>query len=272
MPCYFPSPVIRETEPNENGKFPVRFAWKGSQLDYDFELPCGKCDGCRKDQYREWGVRMYHESLCHERSCMATLTYAPEHLPEDGKLSLPHLQEFIKRMRHHSTIPLRYYGVGEYGDETERAHYHVAIFGEDFLGGAYPLNDDGVFGNVVMDRLWKRGNTSLIPLDGAACMYTAGYVSKKPVRDFPAKQSRKPPLGYEWAKQHAHTLDYRGDVVIDGIAHPIPSRYFEWFPDQLERAIENREEHARCNRRTIEELRNLKKNREAKARMKESKI
>ena len=285
MPCYFPSPVRRDTQPNANGNYEVIFCWKGSQLDYDFELPCGKCDGCRKDQAREWGVRMYHESLLHDRCSMITLTYSPEALPEDGKLDKSHVQEFIQKLRDQSRTKIRYYCAGEYGGETGRAHYHAVIFGEDFLGGAYKYNDDGVFGNVILDRLWGHGNTTIVPADGAALMYAAGYVNKKAydpdtftlqsrgsINRAKVNPSEFGPIAYRWAEKHAHTLNDRGDVVIDGTCHPIPSRYFEWFPEQLEIANEKREEHARCNRRSIEQLRSLQKNRQAKAALKETKI
>jgi len=46
------------------------------------------------------------------------------------------VQLFVKRLRKdqdaRGLAKIRYYLVGEYGDQTKRPHYHAAIFGEDF--------------------------------------------------------------------------------------------------------------------------------------------
>jgi len=66
-------------------------------------------------------------------SSFITLSYSDENLPVvDGVPNLVkmHLQQWLKRIRRASEpLRLRFYAVGEYGDASERPHYHVILFG-----------------------------------------------------------------------------------------------------------------------------------------------
>lgn len=232
MTCYYQRPAWIERDHqgnpvrNENGKLELRFSNKGSHIDPDYELPCGKCVGCRASQARDWGVRMYHESLCHEQNCMVTLTYDDDHLPPDHKINKEDPQKFIKRLRYHG-YKVRYVLTGEYGDNTWRPHYHAAIFGADFLGGATKLGS--MYTNSLLDDIWGKGFCSIIPLQIASCMYVAGYVNKKVGDpDTFALQSTNPPIGKAWLLNNMHRLGNRSHFAIGGQQYPIPRKYFEW--------------------------------------------
>jgi hypothetical protein len=56
------------------------------------KIPCGQCIGCRLEYSRQWAMRCHHEASLHIFNSFITLTYDPEHLPQDG--SLKHLKEF----------------------------------------------------------------------------------------------------------------------------------------------------------------------------------
>lgn len=45
------------------------------------ELPCGKCEVCKKNKRKEMAVRLTNEIESSENSCFVTLTYKPEELP-----------------------------------------------------------------------------------------------------------------------------------------------------------------------------------------------
>lgn len=243
MPCFYPTGV-KQDEPGE----PVSFKFKGSQLDYDFAIGCGKCVGCRADQARDWATRLYCESLTFPQCVMLTLTYAPEHLPEDGKLKTDHCQKFIKRVRYHLGIPIRYFLCGEYGELAGRAHYHAIIYGTDFRGGAVNIGNNQ-YTNTILDELWGMGNVIGIPAEPASIAYVAGYTVKKlESPDTFALQSRKPPIGYEWAKQNAQRIAARGGnmtgmMTVGGNQVPIPKKFLDWFPDILSPVIDARREY-----------------------------
>ena len=66
----------------------------------------------------------------HERSVFLTLTYSDENLPEDLSISKRHLQLFLKRLRKQSGRKgIKYFGTGEYGEYSQRPHYHAIVFG-----------------------------------------------------------------------------------------------------------------------------------------------
>lgn len=181
--------------------------------------PCGQCTNCRINRQRTWTHRMMLESLCHADNAFITLTYDPEHVPSDGSLVPDDVSSWIKRLRdawYRRCIslgvewhPLRFYAVGEYGDQTLRPHYHVALFG-------YPtcIHNRSRYTktrttccphcDLVRDT-WKKGHVDLGSLTLASAQYVCQYVTKKMThKDDPrlngkapefARMSRRPGIG-----------------------------------------------------------------------------
>ena len=106
-------------------------------------LPCGKCIPCKINRTIEWCIRLEYEMLENKHSCFITLTYDDEHLPKDNNLHKKDLQNFLKRFRESVPQYIKYYAVGEYGEEEKnyfspngilphgRPHYHLIVFGID---------------------------------------------------------------------------------------------------------------------------------------------
>lgn len=153
------------------------------------KVRCHSCLGCRINDTLQTTVRLvlekkqYPNSMC----CFLTLTYDDEHMPENRTLVRKDLQDFNKRIRsrldYESKINktpkkvVRYYAVGEYGDDTSRPHYHIAYFG---LGNT-PEN------RRMFYEEWQKCSPYMIinnpkavkPLDNHNIEYIAGYVQKK---------------------------------------------------------------------------------------------
>lgn len=125
---------------------------------------------------------MFYESQLHPDNCFITLTYSQENLPADGTLVPSDLQLFIKRLRRAvEPTRLRYFAVGEYGDESRRPHYHAIIFG---LGPS---------AGPIVDQAWGLGFTATAEFNEYTAQYTAGYVVKKLTRrDDPQLNGRHP--------------------------------------------------------------------------------
>lgn len=136
---------------------------------------CGQCLPCRINRRRLWTHRMMLESVKHVSSSFVTLTYSQEKLPSGSTLVPDDARNWLKRLRKAlSPHQIRYYLVGEYGDESWRPHYHAAIFGLDpILGGG----DDGRKG--VVAETWKAGHTYTGDLTPQSASYICGYVTKK---------------------------------------------------------------------------------------------
>lgn len=204
------------------------------------QVPCGKCIGCRADNAMVWGIRMYHESTLHKRNSFLTLTYADS--PEC--LNIRDLQLFLKRLRKLSSMPLRYFACGEYGEISRRPHYHVCMFGEDFRGGSFAINDQ-LYSQPQLVEAWRHGFVSVGDFTVESAMYTAGYVNKKlgePDGSF-RTMSRRPGLGRDWLVRYSDDLRRSGVVSIHGREYPVPKRYLDWLPDVLDPIIRSRRAH-----------------------------
>lgn len=170
MRCLYPVLLKRP----ENGSFKYWYNLNG--LSY-VEVPCGRCHACRKERSKAWALRLMLESLYYRDSIFLTLTYDDLHIPlvHNGdkcpySLKKDDLQRFWKRLRKdldYQGRKIKYYAVGEYGDETFRPHYHAIVFG-------LSKYDE----ELIKDN-WSNGLVDVGNVDMASCNYVAGYIQKK---------------------------------------------------------------------------------------------
>ena len=98
-------------------------------------VPCQKCILCKDKKAVDWATRVTCEGNYHI-NCpwWITNTYNFLALPELG-LQKRDFQNFMKRLRERVSrvigedVRLRFVGVGEYGGNTARAHYHSVVYG-----------------------------------------------------------------------------------------------------------------------------------------------
>lgn len=134
----------------------------------------------------------------YEDNCFATLTYSDDTLPDGGSLDPVHPQRWLKRLRAEiSPLRVRFYLVGEYGDATQRPHYHAALFGFPgcrFGVSQYTLRRTSCCPACdLVRKSWGLGNVLLGKLETASAGYLAGYVTKKMTRpDDPRLGGRHP--------------------------------------------------------------------------------
>lgn len=130
------------------------------------EYGCGQCLPCRFNRRRQWTMRLVLESTQHEFSSFVTLTYDKEHVPHDGSVSVREMQLFLKRLRMRACgSAIRFFGVGEYGDQSWRPHYHLCLFG---------VSDR----SAICDS-WQRGYVDVGSLTFESAAYVAGYSVKR---------------------------------------------------------------------------------------------
>lgn len=209
-----------------------------ARLDRPPMVACGQCRGCRLDRSREWAIRCVHEASLHERSCFVTLTYAE--LPTGGSLELRDWQLFAKRVRK-NVGPFRFFHCGEYGEETDRPHYHAAIFGLDFRKGArlHSRNHQGdaLYVSPLLEELWPHGFAPVGALTWQSAAYIARYVMKKQTgqaakevygdrRPPYVTMSRRPGLGDGWFEKFGNEVFPADEVVLEGKKFQ-PPRYYD---------------------------------------------
>jgi len=255
MPCYHPVTAWRSKHPNANGKRSLVFSSdQGAPLS-QLQIPCGGCIGCRLDKSRQWSARLMHEAKDHEQKSFITLTYDDINLPEDNSLNKKHFQDFMKRFRKKHGGKLRYFMCGEYGDQTERPHYHAIIYGCDFADKTkHSKGTQGhqLYKSKTLDDLWGLGHTWIGDVTHESCGYVARYCMKKVTGEQALEHysrvneqtgewyllqpeyinmSLKPGIGatfYEKFKTDLYPADF---AVVKGKKIPVP----KYYDRQLER-------------------------------------
>lgn len=153
-------------------------------MPYHSSVPCGQCTSCRVNAQRAWSARILLEAMSWPHSLFVTLTYSDDHVPvlADGQLTLypDDLTKFWKRLRKRlGASRLRYFGCGEYGEESWRPHYHAVLFGLSALDcrkvGKHMVHPD-------VQAAWGHGYTSAGELTPQRAAYVAQYVTKKLTR------------------------------------------------------------------------------------------
>lgn len=140
------------------------------------QVPCGHCVLClaNRSNYLQWLCRKenYYQSKLGRSSSFVTLTYDDEHIPLDNNLDRKYMQDFLKRFRwhlHKNYADLfngfKYFGVGEYGDLSNRMHMHILVFG-------VPSN----ICDFIARKSWCKGFVSVDTVCSSNISYLVNYV------------------------------------------------------------------------------------------------
>lgn len=195
---------------------------------------------------------MVHESDVHGPAWFATLTYADEKIPEHGSLCHEDMTLFLKRLRKRESGQVSYYYCGEYGETTNRPHYHAVLFGPRFLDRDYHTSRSGapVFLSDTLASAWSHGLCEVTGLTYGGALYVAGYVRKKVrvvdvaqscervdpetgeivhVRPEVGRMSRRPAIGKRWIERYWRDVYPRDFVAIDGKEFKPPRFYDRWM-------------------------------------------
>lgn len=146
-------------------------------------IPCGSCVGCRLDRARDWTARLILEAEHWPYAYFVTLTYDEEHLPyEAGKpvLVKKDVSSFLKRLR--NFYKCRFFACGEYGDLTQRPHYHVILFSGEPLTMCDRLGVNR-WHSIEIAHCWKDGLHEVSVAEPGCFAYVAGYCAKKQKSD-----------------------------------------------------------------------------------------
>ena len=176
-----------------------------------------------------------------------TLTYDTHSVPitENGFMTLKKsdLQNFFKRLRLLCpTTDVRYYAVGEYGDQHKRPHYHAIIF--------------NALDTTRFQKAWtldgkQIGNVHVGQVTGQSVAYTLKYIDKQGyVKKFAADDripefsvmSKKLGLNYltdQIRNYHSADLNRNYITLPDGFKIALPRYYRTKVYDQAQRDEQN---------------------------------
>lgn len=238
MACYHPVPAYQGV-PGEQVRLnpPLGTA--------NLSVPCGGCLGCKSDRALQWAHRCMHEARCWPANAFLTLTYSDDALPDPPHLVPRDLTLFFKRLRKYANRPgglldcsrrgpLRYFACGEYGDRTQRPHYHALVF--NLLCRDLEPVGTGLWSSSALTACWGLGHVAIGEVTPASANYVAQYSLKKlggsvdcdpdgVVRLPPfLRMSRRPGIGDSWLRSFREDLR-GGYMVIDGTQHRVPRAY-----------------------------------------------
>ena len=244
MACYHPVEVTIRRKAVRSGGFRV----SDQQV-----VPCGRCIGCRAEQARQWSVRIMHEMQMHSHAWFVTLTYNDERIPANGSLAAQDFSRFVKTLRRdYPPKTISYYGCGEYGESTQRPHYHAVLFGPDFLDRNIfrTSRTSNIWRAESLERNWPHGRSEFGSVTPASAAYVAGYVRKKISKKvYPdaytrvdtdtgelveiekefARMSLKPAIGRRWIEKYWRDVYPRDFVVMSGVEMKPPRYYDKWL-------------------------------------------
>lgn len=250
MVCLSPVQGWRSAEPNENGERPFTVDLNAGEADYPMAVSCGYCEGCRLDRSRAWAVRCALEASLWDENRFITLTYAPEHLPDNGSLNITHWQKFIRSLKKRTKRPIRFFHCGEYGSLRHRPHYHAILFNFEF-GDEVPADKTDtqsvLYQSDLLDRTWGKGRCMIGDATWRSMAYVARYIGKKVFGDEADYEygqfcddgslvynlrpeyitmSRRPGIGAEWYRRYKDDV-WKLDAILthDG-KHKVPV-YFD---------------------------------------------
>lgn len=131
------------------------------------EYGCYQCMPCRINRSRIWSARMLLELQDHENAAFVTLTYSDVACPVGAVLVKQDVQAFLKRLRYYlEPRQIRYFAVGEYGEQSWRPHYHLIIF------GIAPTEGD------IVSKAWTKGYVYMGTAEPKSIAYVCNYVLK----------------------------------------------------------------------------------------------
>lgn len=190
---------------------------------------CGRCMPCKIRRKQSWVGRLILERADHVSARFLTLTYAKEE-DQQSPLVYEHVQLFLKRYRYYYG-PFRFYAVGEYGDKSGNAHWHLIIFG----------HEQQAQGHLLDFKPWPYG----FAFDGSVTVHSIGYVAKYATKQLPSgrrpvsEMSRRPGIGLGRIAKLAVSLaaglhgerlgSWPGRLSIAGKRYPLSEGGLECF-------------------------------------------
>lgn len=274
MSCFKPLEGFWKDPSKNEGKSGFTTNRKLGFIDRPLNVPCGQCIGCRLEKSRQWAIRCMHEASQHLDNAFVTLTYSEDNVPRG--LDRTHIQKFHKRLRKKNKF--RFFYCGEYGDQTERPHFHTLLFGY-WPKDAKPVawNSDGTvasYESKSLEETWGLGHIDLGHVTFESAAYVARYSTKKITGDAAEEHyqkidpetgeiyniepeflgmSLKPGIGADWFEKYGKDSYKKDEIIMRG--YPMkPPIYYDKLIDQADPELWQKVRQLRAKERANKEL------------------
>lgn len=194
-------------------------------------------------------MRLLHECGYWSDSSFVTLTYDNNCLPLNCSVSKVELQKFIKRLRKNlNGRSIKYFACGEYGDSSQRPHYHIILLGVGLKYEDKQIVKDCWRYCDWSNRSISRHSFGLVEPD--SIRYVCQYVDKKYVGEKAIeiynKTNREVPfklcsqgIGLRYALENQKQITDLGYISVKGIKNSIPRYYIKKLELETEELKQN---------------------------------
>lgn len=245
------------------------------------------------DYAKEWAVRCEVEMKQWQYNYFVTLTYDDEYLPkhegidEDtgeilgiwdesvtprrfygiSYLEPKDLTKFMKDLRmyfkyHYNEDNIRFFASGEYGEKSDRAHFHIILFNcniRDLVAHHQNVKGNTIFTSEELTKIWGKGIVGITEATYETACYTAQYMLKKQrgkdgKEFYPAhhqtpefsRMSRMPGIASKWYYANKNKLWQTDEMILaNGRQVKTPKYYDRLFDQEIEKIRATNEED-RC--------------------------
>ncbi len=253
---------------------------------------CGGCEACRKSHARQLKAQIMHEAHMHDENCVVTLTYDDNHKPRNNSLNKKHGQNFLRDLRKEVFKKygkrIRFFILGEYGENFARPHYHIILCGFDFQDKEHRTTTESgakLYKSKLLENNWKFGFADVGDFNESTAGYVSNYVTTKPTGKLAdaiftetdkqtgeliirvpvyAHGSNRPGLGHDYYIKYQPEI-YVQDMILDKNLNPFsPPNYCDKIlkrtqPEQYEKVKEKRVNRAEKNIISPKRLNDLEK-------------
>lgn len=198
--------------------------------------PCGTCSQCLRKKPLDWALRgaLHMSTNLEKLAVFITFTYDEEHNP--FVVDKPTAQCLKKRFGYHVGPGCKSILCGEYGELSNRPHYHMCVWIEPGCTFDYNIGNNNSDAYNPPDDLWPYGKIDVRPLTPERVAYTCGYEMKNgkiKARDRKGPGGRYMPftlMSHGIAKEYAEKFGKRdmelGYTPYKGFKKPV-SRYVQ---------------------------------------------
>lgn len=173
--------------------------------------PCGRCALCEDVKRKKNSARaLLGYTTVGGKGTFVRLSYRSDVLPPLG-VEKRALTKYHHRLRKLIGPLPPWLGCGEYGDEKERAHYHIAYFGKE-------IDAEDI------EQAWKLGFVDVGPLNTGGAIYITKDMVKGRVRP---EGMNKPFVRFSnhfpdgMTEEEKDKFFSRGAIIINGRSYPI---------------------------------------------------
>lgn len=200
-------------------------------------IKCGRCKECLNEKKINMYYKIKREIELNKDNIFITLTYDNENCKDLNKKDI---QDFLKRLRKKTEKKIKYFCVGEYGENTKRPHYHMIIFNykpNDLEETNDTKSGFKQYNSKSLSKIWGKGLTRISIMQKGLINYILKYIQKNNNKKL-EMYSRKPPIGIPREEEKEKFEKFKKEVEKKIKIPQSYKRYYEYHIGEIPKSEE----------------------------------